>query len=262
MSYKKASKCFKNLLQNFRGEPAPGENMPPPPSSESTCSSAEISHFFESGSEQPTRTQENNLARAVASARRAQSGEPTPLPKTKEKIADSEEPFDKKIFNLTPEVSSKVLVERQVKGAKRIVEEVRNILWTFGVRFELTDKTNHYLISAKHIEHEWARNFYRSHTKPNKLTIPHGSNKPCTDHYNAVISYLFHYVCLLAENEEPARPTCAYLFRTYERYLDTAKIKELYPKVFSLMFGEEVGESSFEEAENEQLSRQLGLCSH
>lgn len=186
--------------------------------------------LFEIGAvNQPTATQMKKAKRAVASAKKAQMGTTITPAKDKGTIAISEIPFDDKLFDLTPKIASKPLSQKQVDEAIHIIETCRGLLEHFGISFELTNQTNHYLISAKHIDPEWGKTFYNSHTKPNKLTMAHGSNKPCTDHYNAAISYLIHYVCLLAINDTRARQDCLDLLQTYKEYLNTEKIRELYP---------------------------------
>ncbi len=185
---------------------------------------------------QPTATQMKRAKRAVASANKAQKGAAITPAKDKGTIAASEIPFEDKLFDLTPRIASKVLDSKQVDEALHIIRACCEVLERFEISFELTNQTNHYLISAKHIDSKWGKIFYNGHTKPNKLTMVHGANKPCTDHYNAAISYLIHYICLLATNNPSAREDCLILLKECEEHLDIAKIRELYPEALPCDF--------------------------
>ena len=184
----------------------------------------------------PSVTQKRKAKRAAASARDAQRGPSKTLPQESEAGATGEIPFDNKLFDLTPGSSSKVLNKVQIDAAINIIKSLIDELKEFEIDFEVADSKNHYLISADRIEPEWANEFYTSHTKPSKLTMKHGANKPHTDHYNAAISYLLHYVCLLALNKPSARAACRSLLEEYRENLVEAEIERAYPGVLSLIF--------------------------
>ena len=207
-----------------------------------------------SGGTSPTQTQEGRLKKGRASARKARKGKATtpedPFDdKTTEAPVTLPETFDTIIFNLTPGVSCKGLDIGQVDGAISIIRECCKTLNECGIEAKFTEDNHYHLKVGKYLT---------------TLGKPHGANSSYVRYYNAIISKLFHCICLLAENNEPAPPVCICLLKKYARSgnLDTAKIKELYPVVFPLMFPEGIGGDSSEEVGNKRLLRQSCLCSH
>ena len=134
------------------------------------------------------------------------------------------------IFSLNPEARSLPLDSGLISSATRIIEDLCETLNRHGVVTVIEEK-EHYHVKITSCP-DCCREFYISHKKVPCLAIMHKETS-YTDHANEVISYLFHFVCLLARagNEEAKE-----VLLKYERNLDLAKIEKLYRDVFYNVF--------------------------
>ncbi|MGX8716944.1 MAG: hypothetical protein ACSW8C_03055 [bacterium] len=211
-------------------ELVPTEKIDEPEDLDQTCSKNTQPYWnsaFEEGGDRltPTTTQRKKQGKATASARKARKGEDrvAPLSEVCSSVEDME--AFAVIFSLKPGARSIPLDSGRISEVTGIIEALCKSLNRCGV-VAVVEKNELYCLKIQSLP-ACCEEFYFRHKKVLNLCTMH-KEKAYLDHADKMISYLFHFVCLLArDGNEEAKD----ILLKYRDHLNWDRIKELYPDV-------------------------------